>query len=105
MSRSTSKIASIRRTASIASGALATSASTNSLRRPWAQHAASRIGPGLRAGMVELVEPGIGVGLQNPRVAREMPARMLAAAVARVVEDRRRRRRTAERLIVAHIGP
>ena len=34
MSRSTSKIASIRRTASIASGALATSASTNSLRRP-----------------------------------------------------------------------
>jgi hypothetical protein len=32
MSRATSKIASIRRTASIATGALATSATTNSLR-------------------------------------------------------------------------
>ena len=70
-----------------------------------AQHAASVIGPGLRPGIVELVEPGIGVGLQDPGVAGQMPARMLAAAVARVEEDRRRRRRAAERPVVAHIGP
>jgi hypothetical protein len=49
MARSAAKIASMRRTASAASGARATSASLNSLRRPCAQHAASVIGPGLRS--------------------------------------------------------
>jgi hypothetical protein len=39
----------IRRTASMAKGALASSASLNRLRRPWLQHAASVIGAGLRS--------------------------------------------------------
>ena len=117
MSRSISKIASIRRTASTASGALATSACTNSLRHAprLLFHALrarnlgqSRPTPGLKdragfaCGVIELVEPGIDIGLQNARVAHEMAARMFAGAVARVVEDRRRRRRTAERLVVAY---
>jgi hypothetical protein len=55
--------------------------------------------------MVEVIEPRIGVGLKDPGIAREMPTRVLAAAVARVEEDRRRFGRTAERAIVAYIGP
>jgi hypothetical protein len=64
MSRSMSNSASIRRTASSAIGeitlgvfpsalrlaAASTSASTKNGRRAWTQHAASRIGPGLRSG-------------------------------------------------------
>src|SRR5882724_8668329 len=42
----------------------ATSASSNSLRRACAQHAASVIGPGLRPRFVERVEAAIGVGLK-----------------------------------------
>ncbi len=34
-------------------------------RRAWTQHAASRIGPGLRSGQIELVVAVIGVGLQD----------------------------------------
>src|SRR5712671_6256583 len=48
ISRSTAKISSMRRTASIASGACLRSASTKNLRRPWVQHAASVMGRGLR---------------------------------------------------------
>ena len=55
--------------------------------------------------MVEFVEPGIGVGLKDPSITGEMPTRMLAAAVARVEEDRRRFGRAAEWAIVAYIGP
>ena len=82
ISRSIAKIASIRRTASSASGALATSASTKNLRRPWLQHAASVIGPGLRAWIVEVVEPRIRIGLEDSAVPGEVSARMLAGAVA-----------------------
>ena len=49
-SLSRAKIASIRRTASTASGALPSSANEKNFRRPCAQHAASRTGPGNRAG-------------------------------------------------------
>ena len=51
------------------------------------------------------VEPGIGIGLQDPGIAGEMPLGMLAGAIARVEEHRRRRSRPAERPVVAHIGP
>ena len=105
MARSAAKIASIRRTASMASGARATSASSNSLRRPCAQQAASVIGPGLATRLVEVVEPGIGVGLQDAGIAGQVPARVLGGAVARVAEHRRRRRRAGEGPVVAHIGP
>src|SRR5260221_8380637 len=44
--------------------------------RPWTSPA-----------VVEFAEPGIGVGLQDAGPAREMSARMLAAAVARVEEQ------------------
>jgi hypothetical protein len=60
---------------------------------------------GLARGMVEVIEPSICIGLQDAGVAREMSARVLAATVARVEKDRRRRCRTAERPVVAHIGP
>ena len=56
-------------------------------------------------GQVELVEPGIGVGLQDARVARQVAAGMLAAAVRRVEKYRRRWLRAAERPVVADIGP
>ena len=59
--------------------ALAMSASSKNLRRLWLQQAASVIGAGLRPGLVELAEPGIGIGLENPGIAGEMPGRMLAA--------------------------
>ena len=74
------------------------------MRRPCAQHAASMIGPGF-VGLVELVEPGIGVGLQDSGVAGQVLRGMLAAAIRRVEEHRRRRTGAAERPVVAHIGP
>ncbi len=46
--RSMAKSSSMRRTASTASGAFLRSANSKNLRRPWLQHAASVIGPGLR---------------------------------------------------------
>jgi hypothetical protein len=55
--------------------------------------------------IVEAVEPGIGIGLQDPGVVLEVTARMLAAAVSRVVEQRRRRCRAGERPVVADVGP
>ena len=42
-------------------------------------------------GMVELAEPGICVRLQDPRIPSQMPLRVLAPAVRRVVEQRRGR--------------
>ena len=84
----------------MAIGALLSRARSKNLRRACAQHAASTIGPGLRRGLVEPVEAGIGVGLHQPGVAGQMLLGMLAAAIGRVEEDRRRRigaRRTAGR--------
>ena len=46
----------------------------------------------MRAGLVELVEPGIAVGLQDAAEAREMALRMLALAVGAVAVEHRRRR-------------
>ncbi len=74
---------------------------------------ASRMGPAsdrrdrtrLAIGLVKRVEAAIGIGLQNPAVAGEMPFGMRAAAIGRVVVDRGRRRGAAKRTIVTHIGP
>jgi hypothetical protein len=54
---------------------------------------------------VQIVEPSVGIRLQDPAISNEMTLRVLATPVARVVEDRRRRRRSAERSVVADIGP
>ena len=52
-----------------------------------------------------MVEAGVGVGLENPAVIGEMPARVLAVAVAGVEVHRRRRVRSAEWPVVANVGP
>ena len=46
--------------------------------------------------LVEAVEPGISVGLQDASIAGEVILRMFSAAIPRVVEDRRRRTRAPE---------
>ena len=56
-------------------------------------------------GVVEIAEPGIGVGLEYPGITGQMPGGMLAAAIARVEEHRRRRVGPAKRPVVAHAGP
>ena len=60
---------------------------------------------GLAVREIELVVAVVGVGLKDAGVANEMRLRMLAAPVARVVEDRGRRPGAAERLIVADVDP
>ena len=69
---------------------------------------AERLGDGTAGAgrRVEPAEAAIGVGLQDPGIAGEMPLGMLAAAVARIVEQHRRRPASpAERAVVADIGP
>ena len=64
---------------------------------------------GNRAGfarfVVEFVEPGIGIRLQDAGISGQMLLRMFAATVRRVVEYRRRRCRSAERSVVAYVRP
>src|SRR5258708_25036784 len=54
---------------------------------------------------IQLVVTVIGVRLEDACVARQMGLRMLAPAVARVMEDRGGRPGAAERLVVANINP
>ena len=61
--------------------------------------------PRTALGLAQFAKPGIGVGLQDPGPAGEMPARMLTAAVARVAEQRRRRVRAGKRSVIANIDP
>src|SRR5882724_12941516 len=78
----------------------------NRIDRPWplpqiGQHKelAPAVGPARGFGnwprtsprLVQFAEPGISVGLQDSGPAREMPARMLAAAVARIEKHGGRR--------------
>ncbi len=58
---------------------------------------------GFALAVVEIAKPGIGVGLEDPRIAGKVPSRMLAVPVARVIEDCGRRVRPGKRPIVAHI--
>ena len=92
-------------TASLPLALAVTSASSKNLRRPCAQQRGLGDRPRLAAGLVEPVEPGIGIGLQDPGIVVQMPLGMLAGAVARVEEHRRRRSGAGERLVVAHIDP
>ena len=62
-------------------------------------------GTGLAAVAIELAISAIGVGLQDACPGYEMGARMFAAPVARVMEQRGRWCWSAERSIVAHINP
>jgi len=65
--------------------------------------------------IVEVAEPGIGIGLENAGAAGKVAVRMLAVAVARVMEDRGRGPlahgldpwgvRSGKRPIVAHVSP
>ena len=62
------------------------------------------------AGTCRRVEAGkatVGIGLQDPGIVRQMSFRMLATAVAGIVEQHRRRPglALAERPVVADIGP
>ena len=57
MSRSMANMTSMRSTASAAVGALVSQARSKNLRRPWAQHAASMIGPGVRLASYSLPNP------------------------------------------------
>ena len=54
---------------------------------------------------IKLVVAAIGVRLQHSRPGGEMGLRVLSTPIARVVEQRRRRRWTAERAVVADVGP
>ena len=56
-------------------------------------------------GFIELLVPAIGVGLEDPAPPLKVALGMGAAAVARIIEHRCRRCGTAERSIVADIGP
>jgi len=68
---------------------------------------AGRLGDRARfaLGVIELAEPGIGIGLQEAGIAGEMPEGMLAGPVARVKEHRRRRGRPGKRPVIAHVSP
>jgi hypothetical protein len=55
--------------------------------------------------LVEPVEPGVGVGLQDAGEAVEMTLGMLAQAIPRIEEHRGRRIRPGEGAVVAHIDP
>jgi hypothetical protein len=104
MLRSTSKIASIRRTASAASGARELG-QVEQLAPPVGPAAGVSDRAGFARFVVEFVEPGIGIRLQDAGISGQMLLRMFAAAIRRVVEYRRRRCRSGERLIVAHVRP
>ena len=68
---------------------------------------AARLGdwPRLSVGLVEPIEAGIGIGLQNPGIVAQMALRMLGSAIARIEEHRGWRSGTCEGLVVAHIRP
>jgi len=55
--------------------------------------------------IVEIAEPGISIGLEDPGITDEMPARVLAAAVAGVKERRCGRVWAGERPVIPDISP
>ena len=60
---------------------------------------------GLRLGLVELGEPCVAVGVQEPATACEQRSRMFGLAVRRVSIEGGGRRRRTERAFVSHRGP
>lgn len=85
--------------------ALAMSASSNSLRRPCAQHAALGDRPGSSVGRIEIAVAAIGIGLEDPGIGRQVPLQVLAGPVARVEEHGCRRILAPERPIVPDVTP
>src|SRR5437899_13077892 len=61
--------------------------------------------PWTSLGLVQFAEPGIGVGLQGSGPAGEVPARVLAAAVARVEKHGRRGIGAAKRAVIPDVSP
>ena len=57
------------------------------------------------AALVERVEPGIGVGLQDALEVAQAPLRMLALPVRRELVEHRGRIGPAEWSVIAEIGP
>ena len=57
------------------------------------------------AAFVEMMEPSVGIGLQDTGKMAQMLLRMFSLAIFRVGEPHGRRHITARRSIVAHIGP
>ncbi len=60
---------------------------------------------GFPIALIKLAIAVIGVGLQDAGISRQMRLRMLAAAIARVIEHRSRRAGAAEGLVVANVDP
>ena len=59
----------------------------------------------MASSQIELIIPIIGVGLQDAGIPGQMCLRVLAPAVARVVEHRRRRAGSTKGLVVPHVNP
>src|ERR1700755_3013096 len=115
--RSISNNASMRQTASKASGEIGAGVLPCAVRRAFSATSAKeratcvdptrglQNGAGLAIGLIQLVVPAVGVGLENPSVVGEVGLRMFGGPVARVVEHCRRRCGAAERAIVAQVNP
>lgn len=56
-------------------------------------------------GLVEPAKAGVGVGLHQSGIARQMLLRMRTATIGRVEEHGRRRIWARKRTVVAHVGP
>ncbi len=65
----------------------------------------AELGRGVRTGLIEFLEPAIGVRLQDALAGFQVALRMLAFPVGREVIDRGRRRGTGPGSLIAHIGP
>ena len=110
MSRSMAKSSSMRRTASMATGALASLASSMNLRLECARHAPEPVEglddrAGLPAAFAKPVEPGEGVGLHHAGPSRQMRARMPAMAGGRIFEEGGGRHGAAEGPVVPEVDP
>jgi len=61
--------------------------------------------PSPAVGLVEAVEPGVGIRLHQSRIAGQMLLGMLAATIARIAEHRCGSVRAGKRPVIADIGP
>jgi hypothetical protein len=65
----------------------------------------AELGRGVRAGLIEFLEPAIGLRLQDALAGFQVALRMLAFPVGRDVIDRGGRRGTGPGSLIAHICP
>src|SRR5262245_37113237 len=90
-------------TASLPPALAATSASSKNLRRPCAQATGLGDRSWLSVGLVEPIESGVSIGLQNPGIFAQVTLGMLGRAIARIEEHCGWWSRTCEGFVVAHI--